>query len=192
MLQSLSQYFFGTHALSSLAKSFGMQYLVRWEAPLSLEDSRVGESKVLGKSIQALVGAIYKDQGRDCAKEFIHKHILSQPVDPVVIMNFDQPKRMLVALAKRKNLERPVSRLLKETGRFTTSPVFIVGMFSGVSKIGEGFGSSIKMAEFRAAKDALTRYYGKEEKDFILPSITDSDTNAEFQPNPLKDTPAYL
>lgn len=40
-------------------------------------------------------------------------------------------------------------RLLKETGRFSNSPVFVVGIYSGADKLGEGFGSSLKMAEFR-------------------------------------------
>ena len=41
------------------------------------------------------------------------------------------------------------SRLLKETGRYSISPVFVVGIYSGADKLGEGFGSSLKMAEFR-------------------------------------------
>lgn len=40
-------------------------------------------------------------------------------------------------------------RLLKETGRFSVSPVFVVGIYSGQDKLGEGFGSSLSMAEFR-------------------------------------------
>jgi large subunit ribosomal protein L44 len=67
-------------------------------------------------------------------------------------------------------------RLLKETGRFSVSPVFVVGIYSGQDKLGEGFGSSLSMAEFRvrvsysvshlcsltqikAAEDALQRLY---------------------------------
>jgi len=41
------------------------------------------------------------------------------------------------------------SRLLKETGRFSNSPVFVVGIFSGADQLGEGFGASLRMAEFR-------------------------------------------
>jgi large subunit ribosomal protein L44 len=42
-------------------------------------------------------------------------------------------------------------RLLKETGRFSNSPLFVVGIYSGLDKLGEGFGSSLKMAEYRAS-----------------------------------------
>jgi large subunit ribosomal protein L44 len=41
------------------------------------------------------------------------------------------------------------ARLLKETGRLSNSPVFVVGIYSGADKLGEGFGSSLKMAEYR-------------------------------------------
>ena len=67
-------------------------------------------------------------------------------------------------------------RLLKETGRYSAAPVFVVGIYSGPDQLGEGFGSSLSMAEFRvripsrvlrvmsltqlqAAEDALQRIY---------------------------------
>lgn len=48
-----------------------------------------------------------------------------------------------------------MDRLLKETGRFSNSPVFVVGIFSGADKLGEGFGSSLKMAEYRVRTSYL-------------------------------------
>lgn len=42
-----------------------------------------------------------------------------------------------------------MSRLLRETGRYSSTPVFVVGIFSGKEQLGEGFGSSLKMAEYR-------------------------------------------
>ncbi|KAJ2870680.1 54S ribosomal protein L3 mitochondrial, partial [Coemansia asiatica] len=85
------------------------------------------------------------------------------------------PKTMLVELTKRKGLEYPIARLMKETGRFTSSPVFIVGVFCGTRMVGMGFGSSLKMAEYRAAKDALLKHYAKEIKDVQLVDADDSD-----------------
>ena len=42
-------------------------------------------------------------------------------------------------------------RLLKETGRFSNSPIFVVGIYSGADQLGEGFGSSLRMAEYRVS-----------------------------------------
>ncbi|KAJ1938574.1 54S ribosomal protein L3 mitochondrial, partial [Linderina macrospora] len=105
------------------------------------------------------------------------------------------PKRMLIALTKRKGMEFPVARILKETGRFTSSPVFIVGIFCGTRMVGNGFGSSLRMAEHRAAKDALLKYYAKEIKDFELPSVTeeaDAESSITFLPTKVADTPAHI
>ncbi|KAF8957471.1 hypothetical protein BDZ97DRAFT_1953043 [Flammula alnicola] len=65
----------------------------------------------------------------------------------------------LLEMVQKYGREPPKSRLLKETGRFSNSPVFVVGIFSGADKLGEGFGASLRMAEFRAAEDALMRVY---------------------------------
>ncbi|CAG8681479.1 14271_t:CDS:2, partial [Dentiscutata heterogama] len=40
-----------------------------------------GEESVTGRALQALVGAIYHDQGAYAAKQFVHKHILSAPME---------------------------------------------------------------------------------------------------------------
>lgn len=47
------------------------------------------------------------------------------------------------------HMTRRFTRLLKETGRHSISPIFVVGVYSGADKLGEGFGSSLKMAEYR-------------------------------------------
>lgn len=68
----------------------------------------------------------------------------------------------------------PFRRLLKETGRLSNSPIFVVGIYSGLDKLGEGFGSSLKMAEYRAAEDALHRLYLTRQPPHLLqvPSST--------------------
>ena len=40
-------------------------------------------------------------------------------------------------------------RLLKETGRLSKEPIFVVGIYSAELKIGEGFGKSLRIAENR-------------------------------------------
>jgi len=52
--------------------------------------------------------------------------------------------------------------------------VFVVGVYSGEEKLGEGTGSAIRMAEYRAAEDALRRFYLSERpmEEISLPSMT--------------------
>ena len=110
------------------------------------------------------------------------------------MIKFRDPKKALAEMVEKFNRERPKSRqalrslifcrlfanflyrLLKETGRYSNSPVFVVGIYTGPDQLGEGFGSSLKMAEYRvryllssvfciflsaakAAEDALHRVY---------------------------------
>jgi dsRNA-specific ribonuclease len=50
-------------------------------------------------------------------------------------------------------------RLLHETGRLTKEPIFIIGIYSGTEKLAEGFGSSLKMAEFRVTNTSYIYIY---------------------------------
>lgn len=50
-------------------------------------------------------------------------------------------------LCSRQKLKPPVSRLIAETGRCSSSPLFVVGVYSGHEKLGEGHGSSLKEAK---------------------------------------------
>ncbi|KAJ2849725.1 54S ribosomal protein L3 mitochondrial [Coemansia brasiliensis] len=179
MLQDMQHANFGLSSLAEVAKSFGMQAAMRWE-PVVKEAPHVGLTKVLGKGVQALVGAIYQDQGPTAARKFVAQHILTRPIDVESVLQIKNPKLLLKELVKQKGMEYPVARILKETGRFTSSPVFVVGVFSGVKMIGMGFGSSLKMAEYRAAKDALIKYYGKEVKEIQQSTLVGDEESISF------------
>lgn len=55
-------------------------------------------------------------------------------------------------MLQRYNLEKPQSRLIAETGRLSQNAVFGVGVYSGSRKVGEGWGSAIRMAEYRVSR----------------------------------------
>jgi hypothetical protein len=61
------------------------------------------------------------------------------------------PQRKLTALARRLGMERPIGRILQETGRNSVNPAFVVGIFSGTLLLGRGDGRSIKHAERRVS-----------------------------------------
>ncbi|KAJ2708913.1 54S ribosomal protein L3 mitochondrial [Coemansia spiralis] len=177
MLQDMQHASFGLASLAEVGRHFGLQPALRWRPATKAEEAKVGLTKVLGKAVQAMVGAVYQEMGARAAQEFVKMHILARPVDVETVLQIANPRAMLATLTRKKGLEFPVARILKETGRFTSSPVFIVGVFCGVKMVGMGFGSSIKMAEHRAAKDALIKYYAKEIKDIQLPEPADADVS---------------
>jgi large subunit ribosomal protein L44 len=114
---------------------------------------------------RALVALIYQNRSLPSTRQFVHSFFLNREVDLRSLIKFRDPKRALTFTVAKFKRERPKSRyafgteslvitymsdrLLKETGRFSQSPIFVVGIYSGTDKLGEGFGSSLKMAEFR-------------------------------------------
>ncbi|KAG2229135.1 hypothetical protein INT48_005073 [Thamnidium elegans] len=188
-LNSALRAFIGNKSFTKIATEVGLQHTITWKAPED-DSVKLGQATVMADCMNALVGAIYQEQGQEAAKKFIHSFVLSRDFDVKPIIKVQEPKRHLTALLKQLNKEPAESRLLSETGRASSSPVFIVGVFSGKEKVGEGFGSSLKMAEFRACQDALTSYYGQEQKDFTLPS--DAENVDKYTATPLGNTQAII
>lgn len=109
--------------------------------------------------VKAVVGSIYLHAGRSAAKNFIKQHILSRNLQISSLFAFKSPVRDLSRLCARENFQFPVARLLSETGRHSISPVFVVGIFSGSEKLGEGAGASLEEGRLRASVAALKAWY---------------------------------
>lgn len=109
--------------------------------------------------VKAVVGAVYLHSGREAAKDFVRQHILSRYLDLSSLFQFKSPLRELSKLCLRENFEYPVARMLSETGRHSRTPVFVVGIFSGKDKLGEGSGPNLSEARLRASVAALKAWY---------------------------------
>lgn len=127
-----------------------------------ISSQNYSESAAYALSTRSIVGALWastQESQPDLVFRFIDEHILSRKLDVSKMFQFEQPTREVATLCRREGLEKPVSKLLAESGRLSKAPVFIVGVFSGAEKLGEGFGSSLKEAKARAATDALMKWY---------------------------------
>jgi dsRNA-specific ribonuclease len=109
--------------------------------------------------VQAVFGAVYLHGGRAAAKAFFNAHIASRKLDVSSLFAFRQPTRDLSRLCAREGFESPVARIISETGRKSRTPVFVVGVYSGRDKLGEGSGASLEEARTRAAVNALKGWY---------------------------------
>lgn len=125
-----------------------------------VNDEGISEDTALGVFVRALVAAVYSHRGLEGTRKFIYDAIIRpRSVDVRQLMAFSRPTRELAILCEREGLEPPVSRLMAETGRYSSAPVFVVGVFSGDQKLGEGQGSSLREARTRAAVNALQGWY---------------------------------
>lgn len=124
-----------------------------------------GESKSEGKSRQlilanafeALIGAIYLDQGYEKSFEFIKKYVIKH-LDRIIDKKlFLDPKSHLQELAQDQMSTTPQYRVISEHGP-DHNKSFTVGCFLGDNLIGEGSGSSKQTAESAAASSALEHW----------------------------------
>ncbi|KAI9286207.1 ribonuclease III domain-containing protein [Umbelopsis sp. AD052] len=175
--------YIGNNSLAKYGREIGLQHVLRWDAA---ESEGAFHSETMSSALNAIIGLVHQEKGAEAAKKFVHAHILARDVNVSDVVKIENPKAHLSRLTTRYGKEKPLSRLLKETGRATNSAVFIVGVFSGEEKLGEGYGNSMKMAEYRACMDAINKHYLFENKDFMLPSDTLSE--AEYKPVAFGDT----
>lgn len=141
------------------------EMLSRLAADLKVSDFLLlsrGESKDYGKArayilanaLEAIIGALYLDQGYKAAAIFIQRLVISQL--PEVIkqgLHIDNKSRFQ-EIAQEKFRITPSYHVLREEG-LDHAKRFVVGVFLGSRHMGEGEGSSKQEAQQKAAKAAL-------------------------------------
>ncbi|RYP76416.1 hypothetical protein DL771_001855 [Monosporascus sp. 5C6A] len=133
--------------------------------------------------VRAVIGAVYLYCDREAAKAFIKSHVLSRRLDLAALFEFKLPTRELVRLCARENFEPPVARLLSETGRMSRTPVFVVGIYSGRDRLGEGIGPSLDAARTAAAINCLKAWYLYSPGEHVgLPSDTFAEDAEPWTP----------
>ncbi|MDO8470705.1 MAG: ribonuclease III [bacterium] len=139
--------------LSSLAKEIGLNDFLLLSKGESRETGKARDY-ILANAFEALVGAMYLDPGYKKTEAFIKKCLL--PKLPSIIEGelFRDAKSTLQEVAQEKEGITPSYKVLKEWGP-DHAKQFIVGVFLGKKKVGEGEGSSKQEAEVQAAQDAL-------------------------------------
>ncbi|KAG0262707.1 hypothetical protein BG011_009837 [Mortierella polycephala] len=65
----------GSEKLAKVARSMGVDEIMRWKSPSSAPGSKVGEETILAQTMEAIVGAVYHDKGSKAAREFVTKQI---------------------------------------------------------------------------------------------------------------------
>jgi dsRNA-specific ribonuclease len=132
--------------------------------------------------VRAVMGAVYLHGGRVAAKKFYREHFMSRQLAMADLFNFRFPTRDLSRLCAREGFRSPVARILSETGRKSRHPVFVVGVYSGNDKLGEGAGSSLDEARTRAAVAALKGWYLYSPVDFRVPSESEEEGAERWSP----------
>lgn len=112
---------------------------------------------ILAAAFEALIAAVYLDQGYGGVQQFILK-TMSQEFEEFFCGNLpqDNPKSSLQEYVQGQGMSAPQYRLVSSQGP-DHGPVFTVEVMVGSQVLGIGQGASKAGAEKRAAEDALCR-----------------------------------
>ena len=110
---------------------------------------------ILANTFEALVGAIYLDQGLEKVDKFIKTHLIKEL--PIILEKklYRDPKSTFQEKAQDKEGITPTYEVLLENGP-DHAKQFIVGVFLGDELVAKGKGPSKQIAQERAA-DAATK-----------------------------------
>jgi len=124
------------------------------------EAKDVGRARevILANAMEALLGAIYLDNGYQGAKKIIERFVINPNLDKIIEAGlYKDPKSHLQEVVQEKLKLTPTYQILEEWGP-DHKKIFRMGVYFGEKLITEGEGYSKQEAEIEAAKNALKTY----------------------------------
>jgi ribonuclease-3 len=128
----------------------GFLLLSRGEA----KDAGRARQFILANAFEALVGAIYLDQGYESAKDFIGRALLSRIDEVLEKKLYKDPKSLFQEEAQERVGVTPSYEVIRQWGP-DHDKHFVVGVFLGEELVAEGEGPSKQAAQEEAARMGL-------------------------------------
>ncbi len=144
-----------TESLADVASKLGLSEHFKLSRGEAKGNSR-SHALISANAVEALIGAIYMDQGYERAAEFITEHIVSTLPKILATGTWVDPKSRFQELAQERYGLTPAYRVLAEDGP-DHDKVFTVGVFVGDRLLGKGQGSSKQAAQQVAAATGLEK-----------------------------------
>ncbi len=121
-----------------------------------------GESKdtgrarqyIIANALEAVIGAIYLDQGYNKSKKFIENYFLCKMDDVLNDKLYQDPKSKFQEEAQERVGVTPCYKVIKEWGP-DHDKHFLIGVFLSEEKVAEGEGISKQVAQRNAAEKGL-------------------------------------
>ncbi len=145
-----------TESIGAAADKYGFADLLRLSRGEKRGTDRA-RAQILANSFEAVIGALYLDQGYDAAKRFITKSILSTFETILASGSWMDPKSHLQELAQSQETSTPVYKVMNEDGP-DHDKTFTVGVYIDGKLRGQGTGPSKQAAQQQAAEAALDHY----------------------------------
>ena len=152
-----------TDSICEAGKKLGYAPLVRLSNGEKTGSERAHDV-IMADCFEAVIGAIYVDQGYETAKDFITKHILSKMDQMLEEGSWRDPKSFFQEVTQHYDGVTPIYRTIKEDGP-DHDKTFTVAAFVNGKIVGKGAGHSKQEAQSRAAYAAI-KYYRHIYDDF--------------------------
>ncbi|MHB8710625.1 MAG: ribonuclease III [Minisyncoccota bacterium] len=144
-----------TASLAESATSLGVSgflLLSKGEA----KDTGRARDVILADALEAIIGAVYLDQGFEAAEAFIAKNLYSKIDEVIEKRSYQDAKSRFQEITQEKRGVTPSYETLSEEGP-DHAKLFTVGVFIGADEIARGEGQSKQEAEQSAAEAGLTK-----------------------------------
>lgn len=122
---------------------------------------------ILANAIEAIIGAIYLDQGWDASEKFISRWIISKLPEVLELGLWMDPKSRFQEAAQEIIGLTPTYKVLKEEGP-DHDKQFLIAVYLGKEQVAEGRGGSKQEAQVEAAEMALKKKGWKGPKVAII------------------------
>ena len=142
-----------TVSLSESASALGVNDFLLMSKGESKDTGRARQY-ILANAYEALIGALYVDQGYDVAKEFIATGLFHKTERIVDKRLWQDAKSRFQELAQEQVSITPTYELVSQEGP-DHDRVFTIGVFLKSEKVAEGQGRSKQEAEQAAAEQAI-------------------------------------
>jgi ribonuclease-3 len=142
------------HMLATLARELDIDdYLYLSKGEEKDKDSKARQF-ILANAVEALIGAIYLDQGWDASDKFIQRVLLTKLPTILELKLYLDPKSRFQEAAQEQYGITPSYRVVSETGP-DHAKHFKVAVSIGDEEVAIGEGSSKQEAQIDAARNAL-------------------------------------
>jgi ribonuclease-3 len=141
--------------LAKVAERIGMQKFILMSRGEKKDTGRAREV-ILANAMEALVGAIYLDQGLEKMRPFVREFVMSNLDEVLTTRSYKDAKSELQEVVQEKLKLTPTYKMIEETGP-AHKRIFTMGVYYGDRLIAKGLGPSKQEAELEAAKNALKK-----------------------------------
>jgi ribonuclease-3 len=144
-----------TISLARSAESIGINDALRLSKGEAKDTGRAREN-ILANAFEALIGAIFIDQGYANAEAFIAKHLYTKIEGVIAEKSYQDAKSRFQESAQEKRSITPHYKTVEEEGP-DHARVFTVAVYLANEQMATGTGKSKQDAEQQAAQNALDR-----------------------------------